>query len=353
MFQNLLTPFLFSKEILPMRSSKLFASTFAALVALLFAASLTRAQTASTKGIERLQSRVAELALSFPGTIGVYARNIESGAEVSYKADDRFPMASVYKVPIMVQVFREVDAGRLSLTNRIALTDADRRLGSGLLTYMTPGLNPTLHDLLTMMITVSDNEATDKLFAMVGAPNVNATLATLGVKNVRVDRPTSEIITDWLAYGDPSVRKLTVAQMVSNHDFFASFTPAVVEKADKAFLDDPRDHASPRGIAELFVKIFRNEAASEKSCSDMLEILKLQQVNDRIPRYLPEGIAVAHKTGEIGYTRNDAGILYEGNQHIVIAIFGLRGSEDVPEDDLKQREAAIARAIYDYFQYAN
>jgi beta-lactamase class A len=101
----------------------------------------------------------------------------------------------------------------------------------------------------------------------------------------------------------------------------------------------------------LLVKIFRNEAASEKSCRDMLEILKLQQFNDSIPHYLPEGTVVAHKTGEIGYTRNDAAIIYEGNQHIVLTVFGLRGSENVPELDLKHREATIARAVYDYFQY--
>ncbi|HMD08226.1 MAG TPA: serine hydrolase [Candidatus Acidoferrum sp.] len=315
--------------------------------------SSSSAQSEKHKGLDRLQSRVAELALSFPGTIGIYARNIETGAEVSYKADDRFPMASVYKIPIMVQVFREVDAGRLNLTDRIELTEADKRLGSGLFMYMTPGLKPTLHDLLTMMIVVSDNTATDRLLGIVGPKNVNAMLATLAIKDVRVDRSTSDIIADWLAYGAPGIRKLTLAQMVSDPSFFASFTREQMEKSDKLFLDDPRDHASPRGMADLLVKIFRNDAASEKSCREMLEILKLQQFNDSIPRYLPEGTVVAHKTGEIGYTRNDAAIIYEGNQHIVTTIFGLRGSEDVPEIDLKQREGTIARAVYDYFQYVN
>jgi beta-lactamase class A len=336
-----------------MRVSHLSRWTITTLCALLIVISPSGAQSEKHKGLDRLQSRVTELALSFPGAIGIYARNIETGAEVSYKADDRFPMASVYKIPIMVQVFREVDAGRLNLTDRIELTEADKRLGSGLLLYMTPGLKPTLHDLLTMMIVVSDNTATDKLLGLVGPKNVNDMLAALAIRDVRVDRPTSDIIADWLAFGDPNIRKLTLAQMVSDPSFFASFTHEQMEKSDKLFLDDPRDHASPRGIATLLVKIFRNEAASEKSCRDMLEILKLQQYNDSIPRYLPEGTVVAHKTGEIGYTRNDAAIIYEGNQHIVITIFGLRGSEDVPEIDLKQREGTIARAIYDYFQYVN
>ncbi len=335
-----------------MRLSKLSIWTLAPLAGTLLMISPCRAQTDRPKGLAGLQAHVAELALSFPGTIGVYARNIETGGEITYKSDERFPMASVYKIPIMVQVFREVDAGRLNLTDRMELTEADKRLGSGLFSYMTPGLKPTLHDLLTMMIVVSDNTATDKLLGIVGAQNVQAMLGTLGIKDVRVDRPTSDIIADWLAYGDPGYRKLTLAQMVSNPGVFGSFTREQMEKSDKLFVEDPRDHASPRGIAELLVKILRNEAASEKSCRDMLEILKLQQFNDSIPYLLPEGTVVAHKTGEIGYTRNDAAIIYEGDQHIVLTLFGLRGSENVPELELKQREATIARAVYDYFQYA-
>jgi len=303
------------------------------------------------KGIQRLQARVEELSRSFPGTIGVYARNIETGAEVGYKADELFPMASVYKIAIMVQVFREVDAGRLSLNDRIELGTPDRRLGSGLITYMTPGLKPTLHDLLMMMITVSDNEATDKLLSMVGAKNVTATLRAIGIKDIRVDRPTSDLIADWLAYSDPSFRNVSLAQMIAHPDVFDKMTPEQFERGSKAFTEDPRDHASPRGMSELLVKIFRSEAASEKSCQDMLEILKLQQFNDRIPRYLPEGTAVAHKTGEIGYTRNDAGIIYAGDQRIVVAIFALRASGDVSEQETYQRTGEIARAIYDYFQY--
>jgi len=302
-------------------------------------------------GIHRLQARVDELARSFPGIIGAYARNIETGAEVGYKADELFPMASVYKIPIMVQVFREVDAGRLALNDRIELGVPDRRLGSGLFTYMTPGLKPTLHDLLMMMITVSDNAATDKLLSMVGAKNVTANLRALGIKDIRVDRPTSEIIADWLAYSDPSFRSMSLAQMVAHPDVFDKMTPEQFERGSKAFTEDPRDHASPRGMSDLLVKIFHSEAASEKSCHDMLEILKLQQFNDRIPRYLPEGTPVAHKTGEIGYTRNDAGIIYADNQHIVVAIFALRANGDVSEQETYQRAGEIARAIYDYFQY--
>src|SRR5215472_4520284 len=104
---------------------------------------------------EVLQKRLAEVAASFPGKVGVFVRNVETGAEAGLNADDQFPMASTYKVAIMTQVFREAEAGRIKLDERVTLTPADARLGSGLLPYFSPGLSPTIHDLLLLMITLS------------------------------------------------------------------------------------------------------------------------------------------------------------------------------------------------------
>ena len=81
---------------------------------------------------DRLYTRVEQLARSFPGKVGVFARDIESGVEVAYNADDQFPMASSYKVPILVTVYRQAEAGRFSMDDRVQITEADRRLGSGL-----------------------------------------------------------------------------------------------------------------------------------------------------------------------------------------------------------------------------
>lgn len=330
---------------------KYFRSCTLFLLAGLFTSICLDAQESPVRSNDVIQRRLERLAASFPGKIGIFARDIETGAEGGFNADDQFPMASTYKVAIMVQVFREVDAGHISLDQRIPLGESDRRLGSGLLPYMTPGLNPTLHDLLLLMITLSDNEATDLLLKRVGAANVTATLRQLGVRNMRVDRSTEEVIGDWLASADPSFRGLQATEVLAHPEKFSKLSHEQTERADRAIVDDPRDHTSPRAMADLLTKIFRGEAASQKSCRDMLDIMQQQQLRTRIHRYL-EDVTIASKNGTIGYVTNDVGILYAGKQHIVLSIYTLKANSEVTTEQAEERIGRIARAAYDYFEDA-
>lgn len=270
-------------------------------------------------GASKLDARIAEIAANFPGTVGVYARNLETGEEAALNPDRRFPMASVYKIPIMTQVFRDIDAGKLSIDERIEIGPEIRvKPGSGLLRLMQPGLQPTISDLLYLMLTISDNAATDLLLERVGAANVTATLREMGLQNISVDRPTAVLIRDWLA------------------------------SPNEKFLRDERDQSSPRAMAELLAKIANGEAASAESCKRMLEVLRNQQFRQRLPRYLP-GVAVLHKTGTIGYTTNDAGIIDMKTQRIAIAVFTEKRDLSVATIEAEETIGQIARAVYDYF----
>jgi beta-lactamase class A len=105
---------------------------------------------------------VAAIAADLGGTVGVAARNLASQASVSLDAGEPFPMASCFKIPIMVEVMRRVDAGTIRLSDRLTLTEADKSPGSTLI-HCHAGLRPSLRDLLYLMITLSDNTATDML----------------------------------------------------------------------------------------------------------------------------------------------------------------------------------------------
>ena len=299
----------------------------------------------------RLYTRVEQLARSFPGKVGVLARDIESGAEVAYNADDQFPMASTYKVPILVTVYRQAEAGRFSMDDRVQITEAERGLGSGLLMSMRPGLNPTIYDLALLMITVSDNEATDLLLRKVGAENVTATMRQLGINAIRVDRQTKDMIHDWLVAFDSRYAQGNFSEGAAN-EIERTNTREKTEAADRAFTDDPRDHASPRAMTDLLTKIVKSQAASDASCHDILEIMKRQVHTERIPRYL-EGVEIASKTGTIGYTTNDVGILFAGKHHIALTIYTLKANTSVTTEEAEDRIGRIARVIYDYFQDVN
>jgi beta-lactamase class A len=314
----------------------------------LSAPSALRAQSSGTSTPKVLQERLNELAASFPGKVGVYVRNVETGETVAVQADDTYPMASTYKVAIMMQVFRQVDAGKISLDERVTLTQSDLRPGSGLFAYMTPGIAPTIHDLLLMMIVVSDNEATDILLKRVGAANVTATLRSLGIQNFRVDRPTEQIIGDWLGAADPQFRGKSAAEILAHPEAFAKLTQEQMDKAGQSLTDDPRDHASPRAMGELLEKIVKSEAASEKSCRDMLGIMQKQEHRGRISRYMGD-MTTATKSGTIGATTNDVGVLYVGKRHVVIAVDTIKANSLVQTNQAEDLIGRIAKTTYDYF----
>jgi beta-lactamase class A len=333
-----------------MGDNRVRVSALVLLVSMIFVPPAKSQELAHQNGTV-LRDRLTKIASSFPGKVGIFVRNIETGEEAGLNPDDQFPMASTYKVAIMAQVFREAEAGHLSLTERVPLSEADRRLGSGLLPYVTPGLNPTIHDLVLLMITLSDNEATDMLMKRVGAKNVTAMLRQLGIQDMRVDRSTEELIGDWLTSANPSLREVSGAEFFAHPEKLAGLTRDQTEHADRAFVDDPRDHTSPKAMADLLTKIFRAQAASEKSCHDMLEIMEQQQLRTRIHRYL-ENATVASKNGTIGYVTNDVGIVSANKHHFVVSVYTLKANSNVTTEQAEELIGRIARATYNYFEDA-
>lgn len=128
-----------------------------------------------------LDQRIAAARAYFPGDIALAARNLRTGEEVRVDADLPMPMASTYKVPVMIEVFRQAAAGNPSLDERLPFTGEVRRLGSGIMRDLTPGLDLPIRDLVMLMIIVSDNTATRLLLNRVGDYEpVNATMDALG-----------------------------------------------------------------------------------------------------------------------------------------------------------------------------
>lgn len=301
-----------------------------------------------SEGLERLRQRLEGEVAAFPGTVGLAVRDLVSGEEISFDGDREFPMASVYKIPIMVEVFRQVDAGKLSLDERVSLTAADRALGSGILTMLSDGLTPTVRDLVTLMIVLSDNEATDLLLKRVGTANVTASMRTLGLNRIRVDRTTFAMIRDFLLFADERVRDKSAAEIMAL-DRAGEPSAQRYATAEREFAKMALDVASPRDMALLLSKIVRGEAAGRASCEAMMTILRRQMFNHRLPRYLPEAAAMAHKTGTIGSTTNDAGVMYVRGRPIAFVVFTV--DKRVARGEVEERMGRLARIVYDYFDY--
>ncbi|HEU5210746.1 MAG TPA: class A beta-lactamase [Longimicrobiales bacterium] len=324
--------------------------------ALLAAPQVVHAQ-AVTQGqdpnLTRLAAEVERIAADLNGELGVGALHLESGRAVYLNGDEPFPMASTFKVPIAVQLLTLVDGGRMRLDSMITLQPGDLHPGSGVLTELfdDPGVSLSVRNLLELMLLISDNSATDVLLREVGGSDaVNARLAALGVQGVRVDRPTVGLIADWAG-----VRGIPEDYDVSIDEYrrLARATPrAVRDSATAAFDDDPRDTSTPAGMVALLARVVEGKALSAASSALLLDIMTRSTTGGaRIMGHLPEHVSVAHKTGTIGGTTNDVGVItLPGDAgRVAIAVF-VKGSP-APVERREHTIAEVSRAIYDYFLF--
>jgi beta-lactamase class A len=307
-------------------------------------------------GDAELQGLAAELERLEPlsgGTMGVAAVHLESGREVYLNADEAFPMASTYKVPIAVQLLTLVDRGERSLTDMVELEPEDLHPGSGTLSRLLddPGVALSLRNLMELMLLISDNSATDlTLRAAGGGEAVTARMHALGVDGVRVDRPTSLLIGDFVGIeGAPEDGRVSPKQWRALAE---GLDDEARSAAAKAFATDPRDTATPRGMAAILRMIWRGEALGEKNTAllqDML--LRVETGQGRIKGMLPPGTPVAHKTGTIGATTNDVGVItLPGDAGHVVTVMFVKDSER-PTADRERAIAEASRAVHDFFLF--
>ena len=217
------------------------------------------------------------------GTVGVSLIGPD-GASWSHHGDRKFGAASTVKIPIMVELFRQIDAGKRSLDDRHVTSEADMTPGSGVLLNMHQGIELTLNDLIYLMISISDNMATNILIRMAGMDAVNRAMRDLGMRNSLLGREM---------------------------------------KGRPATAGEQENLATPNDYAVAIRAILDGEAASRASCDAMMAMLEKQQNGRRIARYLPQHSAIrwGSKTGSITGVTNDAGFILAPNGRLIVAVY--------------------------------
>ena len=283
---------------------------------------------------------IEEAIAGVPGVVGVAARHFGAGARIRHRADEVFFTASTFKVPLLVELLRQVDRGAIDLSQRVELTDAMRVPGSGVLKELEAGLRPTVRDLAMLMIVVSDNAATDFLLEMVGRDNLRATLRELGLANTRIPMSAREILYSLVGLDpdDPEASYETAAGKLRRLEL----APAPDS------LDEARsDVSSPDDVCELLEAVYRGRVLSPSSTEVFFEIMKRQQHDTVIPPLLPRGTVVANKTGSYQSVRCDVGVVYSPSGPYAIAIMAKHVAGERLHVDLAL--AAVSRAVYDEF----
>lgn len=263
-----------------------------------------------------LQQHLEAIATSLPaGEMGIYVKDLTSGREWEVAANERYPLASVLKVPVLVEFYRQVREGRLRPDERMEYTAAWKSPGSGILKELDPGLQPTLQDLVTLMIIRSDNTATDMVCARVGLENVNRSLDRLGLHNTRVTMDCKTLLYN--CFGLAAPWRPPGPELAEEY----------LRRAEQGLRDDSaiaysdsleNDVGTPRELGILLELLVKGEAFDPASSEAALAVMRRQQVQDRLPRLLPEGTVVAHKTGSIWGVRNDVGVVYTPGGPVIV-----------------------------------
>ena len=260
---------------------------------------------------ENIQNDVREADLR----AGVSVWHIESDTRLDVNGDEPFPMASVFKIPILAVACQQISQGRIDLNARIDLEDVHKSLGSGILPYFESGLQPILRDLLTLMIIISDNTATDMVIDLLGGPQaIEDAMRQLGLTDIYFKWNCKQLLRHLFP---PEVADLPREELIAwttRHD---------VQRDGLAFSKGPDNNvSSANDMNRLLHLIYSGQLFDDETRQTALGILHKQQFNVRLSRFLPLGVKVAHKTGTIGGIRNDSGIIYiSDSSHVILTLF--------------------------------
>lgn len=311
------------------------------------------AQSGEKTPADRLTDEIARFEKATGGSVGIGSIHLKSGKSFYYNENIRYPMASTYKVPIAVQLLSQMEKGEIKLSDMVKVEKTDLHPGSGTISRLLddPGVMLSLHNLLELMLLISDNSATDLcLKAAGGSAAVTQKMREIGISNIDVSRPTFVAIANFLGVtsmkeGDTYIDENVVKEI-------AQLTEEQRNQAAEAFSKDLQDTATPLAMAQLLQKIWNREVLSDANSELLLDIMRRCQTGDaRIKGILPSQTPVYHKTGTIGGTTNDVGIIElpgdAGNVVVVIFI------KEAKIDNAKSEEiiAQIARSLYDYFLF--
>jgi beta-lactamase class A len=340
----------------------------------------TTGETGMT-GQEDTTLAIGRLERELGGRVGVAARDLASGAEVLHRPDELFPLASVFKVPLMVALLRAVDAGSVTLDERLELTERIKSPGSTLV-HCDPGIAPTLRDLLYLTITLSDNTATDMLWRRLGRRAINGAMRELGLASIDCSMPNREyylvemvrngewegmsaadIVARWRELDDGErqaalERTEELNAALTGAEFLRSWVERFGWSDEKEYddgfvFDQELDNTgTPRDVADLLAMIAESRCASQGSCELMVEVLSHQEWTMRIPAGLPPGLRVANKTGSVSGTVNDAAIVYPPVGPPLILVVFCKGLSYGAQAAAETTITRIAGGVYASFMAA-
>jgi beta-lactamase class A len=229
----------------------------------------------------KLEQSILDIDRGLDGVMGVAIIDLTDGRNYLLHANDVFPQASSIKICVLAELYRQVQQGKLKLTDMYTVNAADLVQDSDIMGGLTPGVTRiTLRDLATMMVAVSDNSATNVLIDRVGMDNVNTFLDSLGLHDTRLRRKMMDIT---------------------------------------AAGEGRENISTPNEMSKLLQALYQGKILNKQLTDDFFKVLATHK-DSWIPRYLPEDLKIADKPGALEGVRNDSGVIFVDKRPYVLCI---------------------------------
>jgi len=262
---------------------------------------------------QKLDATIRNEEQRLDGVLGVAIRDLSNQHTLLLNADEVFPTASTIKIAILAEFYRQVQQGKLHFSDLYTLEASDLVGGSGITQALTPGATRlTLRDVAALMISVSDNSATNVLIDRVGMDNVDALLDSLGLTHTRLRRKMMDL---------------------------------------KAAAEGRENVASPREMMLLLEALYRGKVLSKELTDDYFKLLAVHK-ESYIPRELPEDLRIANKPGELEGVRNDCGVVFAGARPYVICVMSTFLEREREGGDAIARISGETYRMFDRFSRA-
>ena len=246
---------------------------------------------------------IREEMLSIPGHTGFYYKNLVTGMTWGVRDSEVFGAASVIKLPLYLLVLQHALEGKLHMEDKLLITQQDKVPICGALTLFTDDIEVDIRTLCKLMISISDNTATNKLIDYSTIPGAQAGFRSMGLEKTQLTRKLFD------------------------------------RTASRAGL---RNTICPKEIGHLLAMLYRNEFVSEAVCKEIIDTLLLQQVDHKLNGKICGEVPIAHKTGEDDELSNDVGIVY-AKEPFVICFAG-------HDTDVYRWEDLMRQATYELYK---
>lgn len=241
-----------------------------------------------TKNIDKLEVKtvlkndIEKRLEKIQGRKSFYYKNLVTGNAIAINGDMPMMAASVIKIPIMVEAFRQIESKVIDRNQKYILKNEDKLPSCGILNRLHEGLELTVQDLYNLMIVLSDNTATNQLIRILGRERINQSMKELGYDTIRVNRYLFD---------------------------------------SEAAAQGKENYISADEIADMLEKMYFGRLVSKEADEEMLTVLKEQKLNGKIPFLFNRKVTIAHKTGEDTGITHDVGIVY-GKEPFILCCLG-------------------------------